>query len=68
MTTDPRDPLAGKSRALKAALQAVEDMGAAAANMRTRPKILPGLGKKSQPSRNALPKTDPRQDKDLDIG
>lgn len=68
MTTDPRDPLAGKSRAFKAALQAVEDMGAAAAAMRTRPKTLPGLGKKAQPSRNALPKTDPSQDKDLDIG
>lgn len=66
MTTDPRDPLAGKSRAFKAALQAVEDMEAAAASWHSRAKSLRGRGKKPQQGRKAVPAADANHEKDGD--
>lgn len=68
MTTDPRDPLAGKSRAFKAALQAVEDMEAASAAWHSKAKSLRGQGKKARQVHQATPIADANYEKDGDIG
>ncbi len=68
MTTDPSDPLAGKSREFKVALQAVEDMPAAAAAWRAKSKSGPRKGKKAKESCNGATDPDTIHEKDRDIG